>query len=154
MKNRLFEQPCTETSCYPLQAVQGLSYSRHGSLPLRNCLRNSLAPKRKTALQCGSSKLLCTLLVEAIFVELITTAPLSWFSLSVESGSAAASLPCRSLPRIKNTSCRQKVFFIGGGEESRTPVRKPIRSSFYTLSRSIEIPSCRSDRQDRHLVAL
>ncbi len=36
----------------------------------------------------------------------------------------------------------------GGPEENRTPVRKQIRQSFYTLSLSFEIPSQHSDKQD------
>lgn len=42
----------------------------------------------------------------------------------------------------------------GGAEENRTPVRKQIRRSFYTLSISFKIPSRRSDTQDRRSVAL
>ena len=50
--------------------------------------------------------------MEAVFVELITTAPLSWFSLSAESGSAAASLPCRSLPQKKIPPAGRRYFLL------------------------------------------
>ena len=36
----------------------------------------------------------------------------------------------------------------GGAGGSRTPVRKPIHSSFYTLSRSFKSPLGLSERQD------
>lgn len=33
------------------------------------------------------------------------------------------------------------LYFNGGGEESRTPVRKPVRTAFYECSCSFNIPS-------------
>ncbi len=50
-----------------------------------------------------------------------------------------------ALPRVRQIKKRPKASFLfGGGEESRTPVRKPVRTAFYECSCSFNIPSvCR-----------
>ena len=45
-------------------------------------------------------------------------------------------------------------FAFGGSEGSRTPVRKPLDTTFYERRQSIEIPIGRSDCQDRPQVAI
>ena len=39
------------------------------------------------------------------------------------------------------------VLLVGGGEGSRTPVRKSIRTTFYECSLSIKIPLKNADKQ-------
>ncbi len=61
------------------------------------------------------------------------------------------------LPSQKTGNSRSRngyFLFFGGIGGSRTPVRKPIHTSFYTFIRSFKSPLKRSDRQDHFSAAL